>query len=77
MGIKLEIIYWEIKADSGHDEQEKIQWNGFKAQNGAWSTSKKSRRGSTARRTNDEKTGEYITRVNKSDIRPTTSNWRQ
>lgn len=77
MGIKLESIDLKIKRNSRNDEQKTLRWNGIKAQNGARSASKKIRRSSSIRRANDEKTGEYITGVNKSYFWFITCYWRQ
>ena len=77
MGIKLESIDLKTKRNSRCDEQETLWWNGLKEQNGEWSASKKIRRSSSTRRANDEKTGEYVTRVIKSYFRFVTCYWRQ
>ncbi len=77
MGIKLEGTDPKIKRKSGLFKQKTLRWNGLKAQNGAWSASKETRRSCSFRRANYEKTGEYIAGVIKSYFRFITCYWRQ
>ena len=77
MGIKLESIDSKTKRNSRNDEQKTLRWNGTKAQNGVRSALKEIRRSSSIRRANDEKTGKYITGVNKSYFWFITCYWRQ